>query len=237
MNTTSLVKKWINGTYNNYGFVVKDDTSTGTVQWTTFYSSDKASPHKPELHIVYDIRQLEYWEANTDIIYRWFVTPSVSKYKLNENSNFYFDTAVTHGISQWSDAGLPIVYSGSASAKIKVYGGTLEEIGDERIFGFDLPDDTMGYADLDDSVFNNKIYDHIYDTIYEFKLNSVTAAIIDTSGFTMNNYKNVGAHELGHALGWCGHTFKVSNVMYAYGPSSITQLTELDKRHLTQFLQ
>ncbi|MFA5676192.1 MAG: DNRLRE domain-containing protein [Christensenellales bacterium] len=53
MNTLAIVRRWLDGTYNNYGFLVKDNTETGTEQWTTFYSSDKSSPHKPELHIYY----------------------------------------------------------------------------------------------------------------------------------------------------------------------------------------
>lgn len=50
---TSIVKSWQAGTYSNYGFVLKDTTEVGTSQWTTFYSSDAASPNKPELHINY----------------------------------------------------------------------------------------------------------------------------------------------------------------------------------------
>lgn len=54
-NTTALVKYWLDGTFGNYGFMVRDATESGTTQWTTFYSSDAPSPNKPELHIVYEI--------------------------------------------------------------------------------------------------------------------------------------------------------------------------------------
>lgn len=53
MYVTSIVKSWYAGTFSNYGFVLKDATESGTSQWTTFYSSDAASPNKPELHINY----------------------------------------------------------------------------------------------------------------------------------------------------------------------------------------
>ncbi len=53
LNVTNIVKGWYAGSYNNYGFVLKDATESGTTQWTTFYSSDAASPNKPELHINY----------------------------------------------------------------------------------------------------------------------------------------------------------------------------------------
>lgn len=50
---TDIVKNWSNGTHSNYGFLIKDATESGTSQWTTFYSSDAASPNKPELVISY----------------------------------------------------------------------------------------------------------------------------------------------------------------------------------------
>lgn len=53
MGVTSIVRDWVSGARSNYGFVVKDNTESGTSQWTTFYSSDAESPHKPELHITY----------------------------------------------------------------------------------------------------------------------------------------------------------------------------------------
>lgn len=54
MGVTTLVKKWLAGTYSNYGFMVKDATESGTTHWTTFYSSDASSPNKPELIINYN---------------------------------------------------------------------------------------------------------------------------------------------------------------------------------------
>ena len=53
MNVTNIVKRWLNGTYSNNGFVIKDINESDSTHWTTFYSSDAISPHKPELRIVY----------------------------------------------------------------------------------------------------------------------------------------------------------------------------------------
>ena len=50
---TDIVKKWYAGTYQNYGFMVKNSTESGTGNWSTFYSSDADSPNKPELRINY----------------------------------------------------------------------------------------------------------------------------------------------------------------------------------------
>ena len=54
MDVTSVVKAWLRGTYSNYGFALIDDTEDDLDHWTTLYSSDAASPHKPELRITYN---------------------------------------------------------------------------------------------------------------------------------------------------------------------------------------
>lgn len=53
MNVTSIVQGWVNVSYSNFGFLIKDITEYDTSHWTTIYSSDAPSPHKPELHITY----------------------------------------------------------------------------------------------------------------------------------------------------------------------------------------
>lgn len=53
MNVTNIVQKWQDGTYSNYGFLVKDTRETDTSIWTTFYSSEGGYPNRPELRIVY----------------------------------------------------------------------------------------------------------------------------------------------------------------------------------------
>lgn len=55
MDATSLVKQWLNGTYTNYGFLLKEPTETNSNQKTRWYSSDAPSPNKPELVIRYGI--------------------------------------------------------------------------------------------------------------------------------------------------------------------------------------
>ncbi len=53
MYVTDTVKAWVNGESPNYGFVLIDRTENNSSHWTTFYSSDASSPHKPELNITY----------------------------------------------------------------------------------------------------------------------------------------------------------------------------------------
>lgn len=53
LNVTTMVKYWLNGTYPNYGMVLKEPSETDSAQKTKFYSSDAPSPNKPELVINY----------------------------------------------------------------------------------------------------------------------------------------------------------------------------------------
>ncbi|MBQ2858010.1 MAG: hypothetical protein IJE78_13005, partial [Bacteroidaceae bacterium] len=46
-------KYWLNGTYPNYGMVLKEPSESNSAQKTKFYSSDAPSPNKPELVINY----------------------------------------------------------------------------------------------------------------------------------------------------------------------------------------
>ena len=54
LDTTTLVKYWLAGTYSNYGFLLKEPSETNSSQKTKFYSSDAPSPNKPELIIEYN---------------------------------------------------------------------------------------------------------------------------------------------------------------------------------------
>lgn len=55
MYVTNVVKAWANAATPNYGFLIEDLIEDDPDQWTTFYSSDADSPHKPELYIFYVI--------------------------------------------------------------------------------------------------------------------------------------------------------------------------------------
>ena len=53
LDVTTMVKNWLNGTYYNYGMVLKEPNELDSSQKTKFYSSDAPSPNKPELLINY----------------------------------------------------------------------------------------------------------------------------------------------------------------------------------------
>lgn len=52
-SVTSQIKYFANERYPYYGFMLKDETESGTTQYTAFYSSDAPSQNKPELVVTY----------------------------------------------------------------------------------------------------------------------------------------------------------------------------------------
>ena len=57
--------------------------------------------------------------------------------------------------------------------------------------------------------------------------------IIDNENRNVANYQNIFTHEMGHALGFMGHTGSTSSVMY-HSVSEISSLTISDKSELQQ---
>lgn len=134
---TDIVRGWYAGDYNNSGFVIKDKTESTTSHWTTFYSSDAASPNKPELHIIYSERKyLSFGSANKTIyIYpynfssTWQTAINQSRYKWNNSSapvNFYTSSNSNNRIyvSQYDYKAYGITYalelSGNELTKFKI---------------------------------------------------------------------------------------------------------------------
>ena len=79
MDVTSMVNAWVDGHYMNYGFVLVDSIENDPDHWTTLYSSDANSPHKPELIISY---------SGSDVI-----TPPAPSPRMTFQYIHYYDTS------------------------------------------------------------------------------------------------------------------------------------------------
>lgn len=172
---------------------------------------------------------LSYWYS--DSIARWDKS-SINVYtnKLNSNGYFYFLNGINHGCDQWDDAlGITLNYGSTyTSAPIKFYGGTKDEVS---AYGdFTITSSTNGVTILTVSVEGTWKYGNTTKTGY--LLSSAVGCIIDKD-HTTDEYKKTCTHELGHALGWVGHSSNSSDIMYSLG-SSVTSLTTRDSKHLSQ---
>ncbi len=105
-NVKSYVNRWQAGKATNFGFLLKDSTETGTSQWTTFYSSDAASPNKPELvidHIYCGARPYKTWSAGGNTANCMGYALGVSKYFRLEDVGVYDKDLVGKNVNQLLD--------------------------------------------------------------------------------------------------------------------------------------
>lgn len=103
MDVKNIVAGWVNGTFSNFGFVLVDVTETNTDHWTTLYSSDANSPHKPELHINYNAApqtillddRISVSITNTGETKRFVFTPTATDFYTIESYNNNGDPCAT----------------------------------------------------------------------------------------------------------------------------------------------
>lgn len=175
---------------------------------------------------------LSVWYSDSDTIGTWKGTQvKFGQKKLNSNSNFHFYDAGLYAIDQWENA-LNISIDNvllMSSANIKCYGGTVEEI-----ISIGLPnlDYALGYAyptsfkTLWSETINGK-------KVYVLQYLEALMVIYDKRTYQTNAYNSTATHELGHALGWDGHSSVSTDIMYTSSGSKTT-LTYRDIDHLKQ---
>ena len=103
---TTIIKKQLNGTYGDYGVMLKDNTESGTQHWSTFYSSEAASPNKPELHIMYtanDNQYLSYGYGSSTI--------DIKTYSFNVPWSY----AADQSRASWNNSGAGITFNVNSS--------------------------------------------------------------------------------------------------------------------------
>lgn len=171
---------------------------------------------------------LSYWDTDSSQIARWGSTPTVYNYAVDGSLQGTLPTYVSYAISQWSNAGISCSSTSNSSANIKIYGGTYDNLKSMA------PDLTTNDTGLTLS-YSNYEGDWIALGIYRSgkKLTSASTYIVYESGKSGVGYKNTVTHELGHALGWYGHSSGSSDIMYPYATNYII-LSTVDKRHLKQ---
>jgi hypothetical protein len=186
---------------------------------------------------------LTYWEANatqdsTSQIFRWGKnSSSIPRYmysaKLNGKKAFYFSGSFNIAVDAWGRAfGITMEnYLDSTpekSSKIIYYGGTKAEIDALNIFS-PVPSDWNGNTQPIGKVEGNWTYGSTTKTGY--LLSQARGYVVDANR-SAEDYKATATHELGHAMGWGGHTTNRSAVMYTW--NTLYTLTSIDKRQVTQ---
>ena len=174
---------------------------------------------------------LSRWsDIEADVIGHWAESPTVYAENIDSaNTAFYFGEGVDSAIDQWNDAlGLSMTLTNSESnADIVVLGGTHQQLAAR---GHAVSDGANGSTTWSYSIVGY----YAYNNTVKLEAVIISARIGIVSGSrTANEYRKTVTHEMGHALGYWGHSSGTTDVMYFAGHASYT-LKSNDYAHLQQ---
>lgn len=173
---------------------------------------------------------LQYWYSDKDAIGKFPDNAFIygNNFSGKTASQFPFESSVSNAISEWSNAGIPC-YTGNAASNILFYGGTRAQLNQLEYFNYDSG--TLGETKYTSkSVSYTALYQGNAKTVYNFA--KINTSICYNSSGNSKNYKKTALHELGHSLGWMGHSS--GEYVMTQGLKEITSLTQHDKQHLLQ---
>ena len=190
-------------------------------------------PSGNSAHAVSDSVSLSYWYATgeTDI---WYSSVPIYARCYDNELGFYVNLypALMSGVNRWNSAGfLPFSISRvTVDENVRFYGGTSSYL--KSAFPA-ITDNTEGYAPIvEPSSSTAASYSGATKTIYEFDGTNIRKVAIIDKGSTSAQYQIVGAHEMGHVLGWYGHTSDPTQLMY--GQATATAVMTKDILHIKQ---
>ena len=191
-----------------------------------------------------DFGEFAYWYSDSSQI-SYFNLSSINtiKYKFTgfDMSQTNFDTCTNNAINSWFSAvGLSNTYvTDQSKAQIEVFGFSRADAN-----GYGVPSNAGGVTAFDSTRLgtatfagSTKYVNKIIPTV-DVYFAWDTGSKYNTGNFTLTQWKQVFAHELGHAIGYEGHYNNTtgSSLMYATTGAlfnqTITTPSTLDKNHM-----
>ena len=166
------------------------------------------------------------WGSSSFVVY-------IGNISVNPSSVFPFATACTFAANQWAN-GLPATVTLTntyGNQTFSVFGGTVDD--------FDAAGyDTSGFSTI--TAKTDIVWTYEGDWGYNgtppyrdgYRMLFANCIILD-KGRTEIQYKNTIMHEMGHAIGWYGHSSVSTDVMYGI-ETTVTSLTTRDQNHISQ---
>lgn len=181
---------------------------------------------------VFAATSVSYWYSDVNRVA--YVTGNASYHIYNLSSDTTFNSnvnsAVSYGAEKWSSV-LPVsIFSASVNYAINdIYSGTRTQLTGHFPT---ISNDTLGITNSALTYKTDVKYNGITKKVYKISSGS-KMGIVKRSDGTLAKYKNTATHELGHLLGWAGHSSKNTDIMYAQ-ENGVTTLTTRDKNHIKQ---
>lgn len=176
---------------------------------------------------------LECWRSNHIAVAYWSDSPKI--YFSNLSSSFNISTYVSNAVSSWraynsKTGNYEGVYcnitTSPRAAHITYYGGTRAQLA---LIGMYYTDDVLG---LTEQTFTSKATGKLGSTTYYIaEMTDATASVCQEAG---EYCQLVATHECGHALGWIGHSYINTDIMYTSPENSNDVLSTTELKHLKQ---
>lgn len=138
-----------------------------------------------------------------------------------------FGKYMRHARNQWSSAGVN-TYEGAtqANATINWFGGTVKKLTElEPSLRYYAAVTVMNHSHVRNDTYNGK-------AISNRKITKAKIYTPKKSLYSAKKYRTMFTHELGHALGYLGHSTSKNDLMHSSGIKDV--LTTRDKRHVSQ---
>ena len=176
---------------------------------------------------------VSYWYSDSDNIGKWETSPKIWYSKIDPSGSFPMAVALGHAKLEWKDAlGTSIaVTTNDTSAPIKFYGGTKAQIDALNLFA-PVSTTTLGMTAYTD-IRRKGVYTYGSSVKTWYTHHEINGYLVSRTDLSYNNFIKTATHEVGHAMGWRGHSSPANWVMTQGKIETITLSTE-EKNHLHQ---
>lgn len=184
---------------------------------------------------------LNVWYSNSNNIGEWQYVPSylycVNLCQYGKDDIPLYDCGST-ATTQWNNAlGISISPKSSETASsLTAYAGRVSDINQLAIWYYTEDTAPAGVSSSSESLIGTWTYASDGSSKSGYKITFSRFAVFYSSGRSTAMYKHVATHELGHSLGYRGHSTSSYDVMYTTY-NGVTTLTDRDRSHLRQVYQ